>query len=378
VEVFALEFGSRSADYQWNHAIEALAFERSTLFPEGTSRGRSSGEFRERMDEALDKARPDVVAVPGWSGRGAFTALRWCRARRVPAILMSESNAWDEPRRWMKERVKRLYLRRFAAALVGGRSHAAYLERLGVSAERIFPGYDAVDNRYFARESAAARSARAEVRNRLGLPERFFLASSRFIAKKNLPRLLRAYASYLSQSQAADGEPKAWDLVILGDGPLRHELESLRDQLGLRGRVLLPGFRQYPLLPAYYGLAGAFVHASTTEQWGLVVNEAMASGLPVLVSDRCGCAAELVEDGINGWTFDPTDEDELAALMLRVAELPEDRRAAMGVAGQRTIAHWGPERFAEGLKAAAFCARGVEPRPVGIVDELLLGALAMR
>lgn len=371
-EVVAVEFGSRSADYPWDASREKVGFSRETLFSNGTSRGRSNREFRQRMDEVLDSVKPDVVAVPGWSGRGAFAGLGWCRTRRMPAVFMSESNAWDEPRRSVREMVKRLYLRWFGAALVGGRSHATYLAGLGMPAERTFLGYDAVDNDHFAQGAAAARSGGDELRARLGLPDRYFLASSRFIPKKNLAGLLGAYAVYRGKA------PSPWNLVVLGDGPLRQVLESLRETLDLRQHVLLPGFRQLAELPAYYGLAEAFVHASTSEQWGLVVNEAMASRLPVLVSDRCGCAAELVEDGINGWTFDPTDENELGAMMLRVAELPEDRREVMGAAGQRTIANWGPERFAEGLRAAALCARGVEPRPVGIVGELLLGALAMR
>src|SRR5262249_59830905 len=97
----------------------------------------------------------------------------------------------------------------------------------------------------------------------------------------------------------------AWKLVLLGEGEQRAKLEGLRDALGLRNDVSMPGFKQYDELPAYYGLASAFVHTSTTEQWGLVVNEAMAAGLPVLVSERCGCGPDLVREGVNGFTFDP-------------------------------------------------------------------------
>ncbi len=84
--------------------------------------------------------------------------------------------------------------------------------------------------------------------------------------------------------------PEMWDLVLLGDGPLKPTLLKLISSLGLESCVHLPGFKQYDELPVYLGLAETFIHASTTEQWGLVVNEAMASGLPVLVSNRCGCA----------------------------------------------------------------------------------------
>src|SRR5208337_5127598 len=95
----------------------------------------------------------------------------------------------------------------------------------------------------------------------------------------------------------------------------------------------LPGFKQYEELPAYYGLAGAFVHASTAEQWGLVANEAMASGLPVLVSNRCGCATELVEEGRNGFAFDPENVEQLAGFMRRLGCGPTDA-ASMGMAGR--------------------------------------------
>ena len=164
------------------------------------------------------------------------------------------------------------------------------------------------------------RAGDPSFRTRFGLPQRFFLASNRFLPKKNLPGLLRAFAQYRT---AAGADP--WDLVLLGDGPLRPDVERLIADIGLAGAVHLPGFKQYPELPAYYGLAGAFVHASTSEQWGLVVNEAMAAGLPVLVSDRCGCAPDLVAEGINGFTFPPEDHVRLAGLMSEVAAQPDRR-----------------------------------------------------
>src|SRR5205823_7578307 len=119
-----------------------------------------------------------------------------------------------------------------------------------------------------------------------------------------------------------------WDVVLLGDGPLREALNSQLSTLNLHPHVQLPGFKQYNELPVYYALAKAFVHASTTEQWGLVVNEAIASGLPVIVSERCGCAPELVRD--NGFTFDPTDEHVLASQLLNMASLTDREQKPLG------------------------------------------------
>ena len=93
------------------------------------------------------------------------------------------------------------------------------------------------------------------------------------------------------------------------------------------------------------------MHASTTDQWGLVVNEAIASGLPVIVSERCGCLPELVQG--NGFTFDPTDEHELAARLLEMALLSYHARERFGEASRAIAARFEPDRFGEGLEAAA-------------------------
>jgi glycosyltransferase involved in cell wall biosynthesis len=298
--------------------------------------------------------------------------MRWCVRRGVAMIGMSESTAWDEPRAGWKEGVKRRLIRHFSSALVGGERHRDYLVQLGVAPDRICLGYDAVDNRHFALGADAVRANPNQARKALGLPENYFLASARFVEKKNLPGLLEAYARYRGLCGAA-----AWSLVLLGDGQLRPELEQKREALGLRDHVLLPGFRQYHELPAFYGLAGAFIHASTIEPWGLVVNEAAASGLPLLVSDRCGCVPELMQDGVNGFTFDPRNISELAEKMKTISA-PEFLRTAFGAKSREIVTDWGPERFARGLSEAMDVALTCPRVKSSGWDRALLGLLATR
>ena len=306
---------------------------------------------------------------------------------------MCSSTAWDEPRPILKEAVKRRILQLFAAGLTGGNSNAGYLKQLGMPHDRIFLGYDVVDNDYFVQGANKARSEEREVRSKYGLPENYFLASARFIEKKNLPRLVQAYARYRELASKAErgtrktgntspqpppqGGEGAWHLVLLGDGPLRGQLEKRIAELGMKDYVHLPGFKQYPDLPAYYGLAGAFMHASTTEQWGLVINEAMASGLPVLVSNRCGCAQDLVQNGVNGFTFDPCDVEQIAGLMQKVSA-SNFPISDYGAASQRIIADWGPKRFARGLSQTVDYARTAGSRKGRSFDELLLRLLLWR
>jgi 1,2-diacylglycerol 3-alpha-glucosyltransferase len=369
--VMGIEVARHSPDYSWLPVDGAEGFQRVVL--DGELRAPSDRARRAaRLEEALTNFQPDSVAIPGWSSQAALLALRWSARSRVPAVVMSESQASDGPRNRFKEWIKSRCVAVCRSALLGGRSHRAYLIQLGMPANRCFLGYDAVDNEHFARMSEAAKANAHETRSALGLPARYFLASSRFIPKKNLPFLLRAFARY-----RRGGGPLPWDLVLLGDGPLRPEITALIAQLDLKPCVHLPGFRQYDELPAYYGLAGAFIHASTTEQWGLVVNEAMASGLPVLVSNRCGSACELVSHAGNGFQFDPTDEAALARYMADIAH-NDCRRAGMGLASRERIRPWGPERFACGLLEAAQAAVAQGPATVRRTDRILLYLLGQR
>jgi|SRR5665213_256691 len=405
--VTAIETSGADETYAWDMVAGADGFERVTLFGNADAYTQPAREVAIRVGSALDKILPAVVAIPGWSDAAALSALRWCMVHGVPAIVMSESTEWDDTRNAWREAVKRRVVGLCAAALVGGTPHKEYMVKLGMPPERIFLGYDAVDNGYF-RENA--EKLKPETRKSEGgsqkpdhstlpsaichLPSSpFFLASARFVEKKNLPRLIQAYARYRELAQESEVRNQKsefqvsgssvsasglWDLVLLGDGALRSSLESQVSSLGLHSHVQMPGFIQYPELPAYYAHAGAFIHASTTEQWGLVVNEAMASGLPVLVSNRCGCAQDLVQPGVNGFTFDPWNVEQLAQLMFQVSAFQPFRLSAFGDASRAIISEWGPERFATGLKVAVEKAMEVRPKRAGLVGRLLLRALLVR
>src|SRR5581483_400271 len=216
------------------------------------------------VEAALEAARPDVLAVAGWGDRGMLAATRWGLRRGVPMLVMSDSQYHDERRVWWKEAVKRQVVGCFRAALVAGTTHTDYLARLGMPRDRVFTGFDVVDNNHFAAGADEARADAGRLRAERGLPERYFLTSARFVPKKNLPTLIDAFARYRRRAGAG-----AWDLVVIGDGPLRPELEAQVRRLGVGDAAHLPGFKQYGDLPAYYGLASAFVLPSTMDQWGL-------------------------------------------------------------------------------------------------------------
>ncbi len=346
--IYGIEIARRDAQYEWDAVDRSDSFEHITLFDRETHQDIHTRDIQAKLIPTLEAIAPDAIAVNGWAVAEAQAAINWCNGgRRAAAIVMSETKADDSPRVWWKELVKRQILKKCSAALVGGAVQADYLVGLGMSRDRIEFGYDVVDNDYFAQGAAAARADAIRLRARLGLPERYFFACVRFIKRKNIDGLLRAYAVYRSQSPDAP-----WGLVIAGSGEEKASYDALVRDLSIDG-VAWPGFIQYGALPIYYGLAGAFIHPACAEAWGLVVNEALASGLPVIVSRTVGARYELVSEGHNGFSFDPSATDQLADRLLEIAQLDRDRLTAMHAAAFATAAKWSPERFGRGLMAMA-------------------------
>jgi glycosyltransferase involved in cell wall biosynthesis len=364
-ELYGIETSSETKTYDWERVKGSPSFEHFTVYPSGDIGDLPARQISELIEQTLKRVKPDVVAVHGWARPDALAATSWCARTATPSVVMSDSTRDDFRRNRWKELIKTYVVQMHQAGFVGGEPHVSYLARLGMSEEQITVGYDVVDNRHFAVGAAKAREEADLLRQRLDLPTDYFLASCRFIEEKNIPRLLSAFSCYQRRSE------NPWDLVILGDGPLKEQIIALRNKLHLVNCVHLPGFKQYDDLPAYYGLANAFVHPSTKDTWGLVVNEAMAVGLPVLISERCGCVRDLVQEGENGFTFDPYDTVQLASLMTRMSGDGCDR-SAMGARSRAIISEWTPERFAEGLLAAAKKAKSAVTNHSGTVADTSL------
>jgi glycosyltransferase involved in cell wall biosynthesis len=283
-----------------------------------------------RLRQHLDRRTPKVVAIQGWSSAVALTTLCWALENKARVILFSESNHYDHPRRWLSEISKKIVLKYCDAALVGGQDHCDYLTRLGFDESRIARGYNVIDNAHF---SVSQRSDASS-----------FLAVGRLIPVKNFETIFRAYAKY----QAGE---KAWELRIAGDGALESELRDLASELGLSNDIEFVGFQKYDELPELYRNAGCLVHASVIEPWGLVVNEAMAASLPVLLSSHCGCSRELLKHGENGFIFDPMDYATLANQMHQIASEPATA-SEMGARSSEIISRFDTGTFAKGLETA--------------------------
>jgi 1,2-diacylglycerol 3-alpha-glucosyltransferase len=294
------------------------------------------------VTQELSRLDPDVV-VSCYAPREMRVASVWARQRGKGSIAIHESTLIDRPRYLLKELVKRrIVLTHFDAAFVTGIRAREYLTTLGMPIEKIWEGYSAVDNDYFARAASEVRCETHLHRVRLGVPERYFLFVGRLAPEKNLPRLLQAYGSYHRRN------PEGFGLVVVGDGPKRKELQRLASELRLTD-VRWPGFLHAEELPAYYGLAECLVLPSTSEPWGLVVNEAMACGLPVMVSSHCGCVPELVRPDQNGFVFNPHNVSDIAALLERFSRFGEAERRQRGAISTEIVSKYTPTQWARNL-----------------------------
>jgi len=348
LRVVGVELASQEITHPWVTAARPTE-ELYTIFPNRAIEEIKPWQLWKGLWTSLSTLKPRTVAM-GLSKEtfvAGLAALLWVRLHRRTAVVMMDSKYDDFPRNLLQENLKRLLMANFMAALVGGTHSKKYAKFLGIPAGNIFVGCDVVDNEYFASRAAWARERAESLREQHGLPADYFLYVGLFEEKKNVARLLEAYDRYSRNS----AEP-AWHLMLCGSGSLEKELKQKTRQLGLE-HVHFLGFQQLEELPIYYGLAGCLiVPSSHQEQWGLVVNEAMAAGLPVLVSRACGSAPDLVQEGVNGFTFDPYDVGALAALMAKMAS-GEVHLPAMAAASRQIIANWSLEVYAKNLLQAA-------------------------
>lgn len=311
----------------------------------------------------LREGRFDAVLVHGWMRCTFWLAMLAAFARGLPVIMRGESNLLvDMP--GARARLKRAglpaFFRRIRAFLAIGRHNADFYRAHGVPPERIFLAPYAVDNDFFVRQ-AAALPDRAALKRELGVSDApLVLFAGKLSDVKRPLDLLRAFQQVVARRPAT--------LAYVGEGPLE---DALRAHVARHAvpDVRLLGFRNQSELPRCYGAADVFVLPSAFEPWGLVVNEAMCFGLPVVVSDRVGAGGDLVQDGVNGAVVPAGDAAALAGaldILLADAEL----RRRMGEASRRIVASWSHQDAVRGLMR---CLDDIVGRPLSPAGPLAMG-----
>ena len=299
---------------------------------------------------ALHGAQPEVVVVTGWSTFASQAAIAWCRARRVPYLLLVSSHdagprsGW---RRAVKGAIVPRIVRGAAGALVLGALSRDSLIARGARPESVRVFANTVDVAAWGKRADELGANRAAVRHEIGAGESgagedvVVLSVSRLSPEKGLDTLVRAVAEA--------GDPRLL-VAIVGHGSEGQELERLAGELGVR--LHLVGDLPWDRLPEAYVAADIFALLSSREPWGVVVNEAAVCGLPLVLSDQVGAAYDLLRDGENG-ALVPVGNVQAAAAAIRALAADPAARLAQGARSRELMSDWGYEPSVEAFVAAA-------------------------
>jgi glycosyltransferase involved in cell wall biosynthesis len=306
-----------------------------------------------QVAQRLRDWKPDLAILTGWQSRMLVQAWWACVRLGVPRIVRGESNAMPDRAPW-KRAAHRVWLRGFDRFLAIGKANRDFYLQAGIPEAHLHACPYFVDNRRFAAAAIPLRERRNELRGRWSIPEHAacFLFCGKLVAKKHPLDLLLAL-----QRAVAAGAPA--HVLVVGDGELMVQARALVERERLP--VTFAGFLNQTEIVAAYVAADCLVLPSDTgETWGLVVNEAMACGIPAIVSDQVGCGPDLVSDGVTGATFPMGDVDALARRLIELSGNRSELRAMGAVACERVTWHYSLERTVEGTLAAidAVMARG--------------------
>jgi glycosyltransferase involved in cell wall biosynthesis len=293
----------------------------------------------------------DAVWVHGYATFSALQTILAARVLGIPVLLRAESNLLDRPRSKAKGAAKELFFRLLEPCISGvlaiGSANSAYWRHYFRERVPIFPFCYSVDNDFFQLRCREASESREDFRRELGLERGrpVILFASKLQERKRCVDLLEAFLKLSSR----EIHPRPY-LLIVGDGEQRLQLEE-RSRSAKPGDVRFLGFQNQMALPAFYDLCDVFVLVSVDEPWGLVVNEVMNAGKPVIVSSEVGCQQDLVQDGVNGCVIRPGDIDGLAESLNQILGDPDTNRN-MGLKSTERIQAFSFEQNVHGLRTA--------------------------
>ncbi|HET9058227.1 MAG TPA: glycosyltransferase family 4 protein [Chitinophagaceae bacterium] len=301
------------------------------------------------IDE-IEVFKPHVLLVFGWSFQSHLKAIKYFY-KKIPVIFRGDSTLLDEKKVWsLKRLIRKVFLSwvygHIDYALYTGTANKKYFQNFGLKETQLVFAPHAIDTMAFYDETSKYKQAADAWRTELGIKESdvVFLFAGKLEPKKNLELLITAFQQITREN--------AW-LIVVGNGILEQILKlSAKDNK----RIIFLPFQNQTKMPVVYRLGNVFILPSRgpSETWGLAVNEAMACGRPVIVSDKCGCAADLVKNGKNGFIFNSTSVSELTAAMNFFLNNPEKIRV-FGKVSYTYIQNWNYDYQVKAITSLVTC-----------------------
>ena len=295
----------------------------------------------------------DAILVRGYSSITNWLAFFGAWASRTPVFLHGDSNLLKISRPWahpIKRLLFPLFFKGISAFLAVGKSNREYYRYFGAPDKKIFLTPYSIDNDFFRKESKKYKGRKEEIRKKLNLPLKIpvILYVGKIYKGKGAFDLLRAFEKISATSEAA--------LVFVGEGKEKILLENYVKEKNIKN-AYFTGFKNQSELPGFYAVSDIFVFPSKIDSWGLVVNEAMASGLPVVSASFAGVSYDLIRQDYNGFVYKAGDAEELKIYIEKLAENPA-LRDKMGKNSLKIISSWNYDACVEGiLKALKYVSK---------------------
>lgn len=324
--IVALQLFDTSATYDWETA-EHAGYAVRTLCP-----GSKASQFRifANLVGHARKTGSRTAFFCHYDMLSVFLASLTLRLLGWKVLTMIDSKFDDYPRKWYRELGKVILLAPYSGAIVGSPRSVDYLRFLGFGRRPVLVGYDTLDIARLSRQGAPETA--------VPFAERPFLIVARHVAKKNLSAAIDAYARFCLDTDSTR------KLILIGDGPLRGELERQVQTLGIANRVEFQGWVGTVEVTQAMRRAVALVLPSIEEQYGLVTIEALANGLPVIVSRNAGATDVVIDNLVNGFVISPGNEAELVAALTAISAdqacYEQMSRAALASATRGDVVHF--------------------------------------
>lgn len=327
---FVVEISGKGSPYEFakNNNIPSYWH---LLYPSTAISDINTKELKQTIHHELDEINPDVIIAGAIAFPSGANAVSWAKKNKKKVIIFDDARIEDVQRNFVVNFIKKSIYKCVDAIIYPAEPWLETAYFWGFKKKQVFYGIDVVDNDFWR----GYGNGRTEKGN-------YIIAVGRMIPKKNFIYLLQEYKSYLDQCE------NTFDLLLIGDGIEKERLKQFVIESRLESKVHFLEFQTQERLRELYHNAACSSSSSEYETWGLVINEAMACGLPIIASIKCGATSTLVKDGFNGYTFDPFEKGALCSKLIAFHNLSDKKKEEMGKHSSSIISEWGLERFVSG------------------------------
>jgi glycosyltransferase involved in cell wall biosynthesis len=337
MDLVIIEIAGKGSPYDFLENDNKNMVNWNILFPEEKIEKLNSVIISRKLKAKLSEINPDIVISGSIAFQSGAVSVNWANQYKKPIITFDDVRLEDVHRNFAVNFIKKCIYSTIDAVIVpDAKAWQETYFHWGFTKDQIFDGVDVVDNEFFF-------PANAKANNNI-IPPKSILAVGRQVPKKNWVGLLDGWIDLAKRIPRHD-----YNLVYIGQGPDHETLKQKAGESQLQNIYFLPYQTQESLRNIFHTASALILPSKYGETWGLIINEAMAAGLPVLVSNACGCAGTLVKSGVNGYTFDPNEAtNDIANTLQKFLALNKEEQQLMGKQSLEIIKDWGIPRFCKG------------------------------